>query len=91
MPRYKKGTEPRGRHAIRTADPILKAVFLEAWRQKIDGKTLSKRVGVTKTTLSNWKRGHTSPTNMYFSILLQAVGLKLIITDAVGNVVQNVN
>lgn len=85
-----KTAPPTGRNAIRTADPLLQAIFQAAWRRGQTTRALCKILGVGYTTLSNWRRGVSSPDSIYLPSLVEAVGLRLVLTDEAGIFIQNV-
>jgi ribosome-binding protein aMBF1 (putative translation factor) len=80
MPRSRaRGPEPRGRNAIRTADPILRELFTIAHQKGIAMNELARRVDRTDVCVSRWKSGRHLPTMLDVVFLAQAIGCKIVV------------
>lgn len=78
--RYRRAhPEPVGRNAIRTADPILRAIFTAAFQKKITRKQIAKAMNRSEVTISYWKQGRSSPSSAELPGLAAAVGCEIVV------------
>lgn len=80
--RYRdKYPEPKGRNAIKTADPIIRELFLAAYRKGISRAEIARRVDRSETTVSYWKKNVRSLSTFDAVIFAHAVGCEIIVRD----------
>lgn len=79
-----RGPEPRGRNEIRTADPVLRSLFLEMHRLKIPASKLADQLGVTRVCISRWKKGMSNPSNINVVNMADQLGYDITITKREG-------
>ncbi|XHE14384.1 helix-turn-helix domain-containing protein [Agrobacterium deltaense] len=80
--RYREeNPEPKGRNAIKTADPIIRELFLAAYRKGISRAEIARRVDRSETTVSYWKKNVRSLSTFDAVIFAHAVGCEIIVRD----------
>lgn len=75
LPRYKGVMEKR--KAIRTASPVTRQFFEMFDAESGNQSELSSTLNISKTTLSSWRHGHTSPYVINFESAVDALGYRL--------------
>jgi len=73
---------PGGRTPIKTADPVLRALFVKAEQLGVTSEEIAVRIDRTPRTISNWKRGLNTPTMFEAHIFAQAIGCSVVVTEA---------
>ena len=86
-PRGKPFGRRRGRHPLAWgnigphAHPIVRELCAAALSQNIRLEDLAKRSGIGRAALRNWRHGRTQPTVAMLDAALQALGLRLAVTE----------
>lgn len=56
---------------------LVESLFAEAERQEVTIDAIARKAGLDSNTLTNWKRGHTTPGVFLFNAALNVLGLEL--------------
>lgn len=75
---------PTGKNRIRTADPILRELFVTAYQRGITVKEVARRIGRTPPAVSRWRSGATTPSMIDVVIIAEAIGCKIVVQGGVS-------
>lgn len=73
----RRSGSPPGRLVIRTASPIVRALFEEMWRQGLKQADVAEKIGVSHNVLTLWKKGKTGPSLFSIEAMAQVLGFTL--------------
>lgn len=76
---------PKGRNAIRTADPILRQLFQITRERGLGNADVAKLINRSENTIINWRRGNSSPAMIDIVILADALGCKISVAEKSDN------
>jgi transcriptional regulator with XRE-family HTH domain len=77
--RSRQHGEPKGIHTIKTASTVVRALLLEAWRQRIPQQELAKRIGVSHSVVTLWKKGKAGPSMLSVEAMADVLGYELVL------------
>lgn len=73
----RRNASPPGRLQIRTASPIVRALFEEMWRQGLRQADVAEKIGVSHNVLTLWKKGKNTPALYSIEAMAQVLGFTL--------------
>lgn len=71
--------EPEGIASIKTADPVLRQLYVDLYRRGFMQQDIAEALGVTRISMSRWKHGHSSPSILAVNGLAEILGYRIVL------------